>query len=137
MDFVCGISIPDDELSVLGGRDEMSSVSRPVHGVDLGKMAFERSLRLHGEPWESFETLSRDVADCGQDVLAAAPETPLDVAALTRCVCELILLALYAVLQSLGIPASDLDLLLDGLSAHVGGHVRLEQLAAARLRRAR
>lgn len=47
MDFVGGVGIPDDELSVLRGGNEVSSVGGPVHGVDLGQMALERSLRPH------------------------------------------------------------------------------------------
>lgn len=38
MDLVCCVSIPNDELSVLGGGNEMPAVGGPVHGVDLGKM---------------------------------------------------------------------------------------------------
>jgi len=39
---------------------------------------------------------------------------------LTSCVGELVLLALYAVLQGLGIATRDLDALLDALSTHLG-----------------
>ena len=47
VDFVGGVSIPDDELAVLRGGNEMPSVSRPMHGVDLGQMALQRPLGLH------------------------------------------------------------------------------------------
>lgn len=47
MDFVCGVSIPDYQLAVLRGRDEMSPVGRPVHRVDLGQVALQRPLCLH------------------------------------------------------------------------------------------
>jgi len=39
---------------------------------------------------------------------------------LTSCVSELIFLALYAILQGLGIATRNLDALLDTLSAHLG-----------------
>ena len=41
VDLVCSISVPDDEFSVLGGRDEMTFVCCPMHGINLGEMAFE------------------------------------------------------------------------------------------------
>lgn len=47
MDFVRGVGVPDDELAVLGCRYEMPPVGRPVHRVDLGKMALQRLLNLH------------------------------------------------------------------------------------------
>jgi hypothetical protein len=47
MDFVCAVRIPDDELSILRRRYEMPPICRPVHRVDLGKMAFQRLLSLH------------------------------------------------------------------------------------------
>lgn len=39
MDFVGGVGVPNDELAVLGGGDEVSPIGRPVHGVDLGEMS--------------------------------------------------------------------------------------------------
>lgn len=47
VDLVGCVSIPDDELAILGRRNQMPPVRRPVHGVDLGQMSLERSLRLH------------------------------------------------------------------------------------------
>lgn len=49
MDFVSGVGIPDDELAILRGGDEMSSVLGPVHGVDFGKMTTESTARLHDD----------------------------------------------------------------------------------------
>jgi hypothetical protein len=42
----------------------MSAVGRPVHGVDLGKMALEGALRLHGEARQSLDAVSGDIANC-------------------------------------------------------------------------
>lgn len=47
VDLVGGIGVPDDELAVLRGGNEMSAVGRPVHGVNLGEMALEGALGLH------------------------------------------------------------------------------------------
>lgn len=47
MDLVRGVGIPDDQLSVLRGRYQVSPVRRPVHGVDLGEMALEGFPGLH------------------------------------------------------------------------------------------
>lgn len=47
MNLVCCVRVPNDQLSILRGRHQMSSVRRPVHGVDLGQVTLERSLRLH------------------------------------------------------------------------------------------
>lgn len=41
----------------------MSSVCRPVHCVDLGKMTFESTLRLHGQPRQLLDALSGNIAD--------------------------------------------------------------------------
>lgn len=35
MNFVGGVGIPDNELAVLRSGNEVSSVGRPVHGVNL------------------------------------------------------------------------------------------------------
>ena len=51
MDFVGGVGIPNDELAILRGRDEMTTIGRPVHGVDFGKMAFESTLGFQAQPW--------------------------------------------------------------------------------------
>lgn len=47
MNFVRGVGIPDNELSVLRSRHEMSTVSSPVHGIDLGKMSTKGATRAH------------------------------------------------------------------------------------------
>ena len=41
VDLVGGVGVPDDELSVLGGGDEMALVGGPVHSIDLREMASE------------------------------------------------------------------------------------------------
>ena len=43
MNFVGCVSIPDDEFTVLRGRDEMSAVLGPMHSVDFGQMTSESS----------------------------------------------------------------------------------------------
>jgi len=48
--LVGGVGVPDDELAVLRGRDEVPFVLRPVHGVDLGQMTFESASCLHHDP---------------------------------------------------------------------------------------
>lgn len=65
MNFVAGICIPDNQLAILRRGNEVSSVSSPVHRVDLSQMAFEGLFRLqHLIPAEGvLETLS-DVSDC-------------------------------------------------------------------------
>ena len=40
LQFIRRNGIPDDEFSVLGGRDERFGISLPIHGVDLAKVAF-------------------------------------------------------------------------------------------------
>lgn len=47
MHFVGGVGVPDDELAVLGGGDEVPTVGGPVHGVDLCEMALEGAAGLH------------------------------------------------------------------------------------------
>lgn len=49
MDFVGSISVPYDEFAVLRGRDDVSLVVGPMHGVDLGQMSLERTPRLHDD----------------------------------------------------------------------------------------
>lgn len=66
MDLVRCVSVPDNELAVLRGRDEVSAVGRPVHGVDLCKMTLERALRLHCEAWQGLDTVAGNIADCSQ-----------------------------------------------------------------------
>jgi hypothetical protein len=52
MDFVCCVSIPDDELTVLRSRNEVPTVVRPVHGVNFGQMAPECPSWAHHNPWK-------------------------------------------------------------------------------------
>lgn len=40
MDLVCGVGVPNNQFAILRGGHEVSSVGRPVHGVDLGQMTF-------------------------------------------------------------------------------------------------
>lgn len=64
VDLVRCVSVPDDELSVLRSGNEMSAVGRPVHGVDLGKMALKCTLGLHGKARQGLDAVAGDIADC-------------------------------------------------------------------------
>lgn len=55
VDLVRRVRVPDDEFAVLGGRDEVALVRRPVHRVDLGEMALERAPRTHDHTRERLE----------------------------------------------------------------------------------
>jgi len=63
MNLVCCVGVPDDELAVLRGGDEMPPVGRPMHGVDLCEMALESALGLHGQAWQGLDTVSGDIAN--------------------------------------------------------------------------
>ena len=52
MNFVGSVRIPNNELAILRGRDEVATVSSPVHGVDLRKVTLERAARLHHDAGE-------------------------------------------------------------------------------------
>ena len=62
VDLVCAVGVPDDKLTILRSRDEMPSVGRPVHGVNLGQMPFQRPFCPHRQPRQSFCALSRNIA---------------------------------------------------------------------------
>lgn len=40
VNLVCSIGVPNNQFTILRGRDKVPSVGGPVHGVDLGQMAF-------------------------------------------------------------------------------------------------
>lgn len=63
VDLVGGVGVPDDELAVLGGRDEMAAVGGPVHGVDFGEMALEIAARAHPDSGEGVSVVLGDLAD--------------------------------------------------------------------------
>lgn len=46
----------------------MAAVGRPVHGVDLRKVALECSAWLHANSWESIGLVLRNLTDYGQGV---------------------------------------------------------------------
>lgn len=58
MYLVGGVSVPDNELAVLGGRDDVPVVGRPVHGVDLGEMTLEGTTDPHDNARQGFDFLS-------------------------------------------------------------------------------
>ena len=64
VNLVCGVCIPNDQLSILRGRNEMPAVSRPMHRVDFGQMPLQGALRLHREPRQGLDALPRDIAYC-------------------------------------------------------------------------
>ncbi len=47
--LVGGIGVPDDELSILRGRNQMPAIGGPVHGINLGKMTAEGSAGTHDD----------------------------------------------------------------------------------------
>ena len=49
MDLVGGVGVPDDKLSVLGCRDEVTAVGGPVHGIDLCKVTAEGATGTHDD----------------------------------------------------------------------------------------
>ena len=62
--LVGGVCIPDDELTILRGGNEMSPVRRPVHRIDFGEMALEGPLGPHAQTREGFCPLTRNIANC-------------------------------------------------------------------------
>lgn len=103
MDFVCGICIPDDELAVLGGRNKMSPICGPMHGVNLCEMALQCLLCLHHLTlWDGLLLLLSNCSDWIAQVLLASDALEMrfgEYARILTCgICQLILLPLYSVL---------------------------------------
>lgn len=48
----------------------MATVSRPVHGVDLGQMALEISPGLHPDSREGFGVVLGDFLDCTESMVS-------------------------------------------------------------------
>ena len=63
MDFICCVSVPDDELTVLRGGYEVSTVIGPVHGVDFGQVTPECPPWAHYDSWKRVD-LSGHSANC-------------------------------------------------------------------------
>lgn len=57
MNFVGGVSIPDNELSVLGRRYKVAFVDGPMQSIYLSEMALERTTDLHSNSWHSLDIL--------------------------------------------------------------------------------
>lgn len=66
MDLVGCVGIPDDQLSILRGGDQMTAIGRPVHSVNLGQVALERATGLHSNSGEGIGLVGCDLADCKQ-----------------------------------------------------------------------
>ena len=64
MDFVGGVGIPDDELSILRRGHQMTTVGGPVHGVNLGQMSLQRATGLHSNTRQCLCLILCDLADC-------------------------------------------------------------------------
>lgn len=64
MNLVRGVGIPNDEFSILRGRNEVTTVGGPVHGVNLGQMPLERPARLHTDTRQSLGLVLCDLTDC-------------------------------------------------------------------------
>ena len=67
--FVGSVGIPNDELTILRSRYEMSSVGRPVHSINLSEMSLERFPCLqHLVLWERLLRLLCDSPHCDATV---------------------------------------------------------------------
>ena len=52
MDLVCGVRVPNDQLAVLGRRNQVPAIRRPVHCVYFRQVALEGAFGLHLQPRE-------------------------------------------------------------------------------------
>jgi len=64
MNLVGRVGVPDDELTVLGGGDQMSTVGRPVHRIDFRQMALQNATRFHVDLRQRVGIALSDSADC-------------------------------------------------------------------------
>ncbi len=80
MDFVGGVGIPDNEFSILRGRDQMPSVGGPVHSVDLREMAFEIPPWLHAYARERLGIVEGNLSHCPARAISHAQEVIVDCA---------------------------------------------------------
>ena len=64
MNLVGCVGIPDDQLSILRGGDQMTAVGGPVHSVNLGQVALKRATGLHSNSGEGVGLVGCDLADC-------------------------------------------------------------------------
>jgi hypothetical protein len=55
VNLVRRVRVPNDELAVLGGRDEVSAVRSPVHGVDLREVSTKCATRAHDDTREGVD----------------------------------------------------------------------------------
>lgn len=75
MNLVGGVGVPDDELTVLGSGDEMSTVGRPVHGIYFRQMALQYPTRLHVHLGQRVGIALSDSADYQLGQLASKTAT--------------------------------------------------------------
>lgn len=47
MDLICGVTVPNNEFSILGGTDQKPGICAPVHGVDFSQMSSQCSPCAH------------------------------------------------------------------------------------------
>jgi hypothetical protein len=57
MDLVRSVRIPDDQFPILGSRDQVSFIRRPMHRVDLGQVTFQGSSDSHDYSGKGFDFL--------------------------------------------------------------------------------
>lgn len=112
VDLVGGVGVPDDELAVLGGGDDVAGVGGPVEGVDLGEVALERAAGLEGDAGEGGR-VRRHRAHWLSAVGGGG--------GLTACVGGLVPRRSQLVLQTVRLPPRGRDLVLDVLH---GGRLR-------------
>lgn len=94
-------------------------------------MAFEIPSRLHSYPLQGFGIVERDLSHYGEQLLSNPNEedrdrvgglSPSNMALLTACVCQIILLALDSVFQAFCFSSCSRDFGLHLFSGQVGRH---------------
>ena len=133
MDLIRSVGIPDDKLSILRSRDEMTSVGRPVHSVDFGEMALERPTGLHSDARQSVSLVLRDLADWTADVsISDSTKAPIvggcsslavETGFHTSGIGQLILSALDPIFQAFSFAPGRGNLGLHLFAAHIGCHL--------------
>lgn len=138
VNFVCGVGVPDDEFAVLRGGDEMATVGRPVHSVNLGQMTLQRPPGLHSDPRQRVGLVLRDLANCFNEEIPRLADWNEDHGPSesqgarigsqkgmewhTGGIGKLILSALDLVLQTFSLAPGGGDLGLHLFAAHIGCH---------------
>ena len=70
MNFVGAVTVPDYQLAILTGRDQVPAVTRPVHGVYLGQVTTQCPPGSHVESTNGFQLLDL-LCQCGVSVFVS------------------------------------------------------------------